>query len=245
MALDQTEAVVLRSAAIADQDKIVTFFSREKGVFRGVAKGARKFGNRFGSLLEPMTFVKVFYYEKERRDLVTVSSCDLVESFFDVQKDPASAVTAAYFAELVEEFFPARASEELVYRLLLATLRALKTGGDRVLLARYFEAWFLRINGLLPDVRRCGRCRRPVTEGGFLSGKRDGVHCEACADYRKDALSPELGRFLEWAVKSPPPSAGGRELFPPEALRSVGRNLQSLITFHLEREPRTLRFLRG
>ena len=129
MALDQTEAVILRSTAFSDQDKIVTFFSRDKGLVRGVAKGARKFGNRFGSLLEPMTFVTVFYYEKERKELVTISGCDLIESFFDIQKDPPTAVTLAYFSELVEEFFPARAHEELIFRLLLATLRALKDLG--------------------------------------------------------------------------------------------------------------------
>ncbi|MBM3297113.1 MAG: DNA repair protein RecO [Candidatus Aminicenantes bacterium] len=243
MARDQTEAVVLRTAAFADQDKIVSFFSRDKGLVRGIAKGARKFGNRFGSLLEPMTFVTVYYYEKERRELVTVSGCDLIESFFDIQKDPDTAVTLAYFAELIEEFLPSRASEDLVFRLLRATLRGFKAGGDRALLTRYFEAWFLRINGLLPDVSRCGRCRRPVG-GGFLSGKKDGVHCEACADYRKDAVGPELGLFLDWALKNPPPDAEGREPCSPGELRAVGCCLQSLIVFHLEREPKTLRCLR-
>ncbi|MBN2199617.1 MAG: DNA repair protein RecO [Candidatus Aminicenantes bacterium] len=244
MPRDQTEAVVLRSAAFADQDKIVTFFSRDKGLVRGVAKGARKFGNRFGSLLEPLTFVTVFYYEKERRDLVTVSGCDLIESFFETQKDPAAAATLAYFAELIEEFFPARSREDLVFRLLLATLRALKAGGNRALLARYFEAWFLRINGLLPDVRKCRRCRRPLDGGGFLSGKKDGLLCTDCADYRKDAAGPELGRFLDWALKNPPPAAENPALCSQDELRAVGRVLQGIITFHLEREPKTLRCLR-
>jgi len=243
MPRDQTEAVVLRSTAFADQDKIVTFFSRDKGLFRGMAKGARKFGNRFGSLLEPLTFVTVFYYEKERRDLVTVSGCDLIESFFEIQKNPATAVTLAYFAELVEEFFPARAREDLVFRLLLATLRALKADGNRAFAARYFEAWFLRINGLLPDVRKCRRCRRPVAGGGFLSGIKDGIHCPDCADYRKDAVGPELGRFLDWTVNNPPPAAGAQEPCSGEEIRAVGKILQGLIIFHLEREPKTLRCL--
>ena len=73
---------------VGDQDKIAVFFCREKGVIRGVAKGARKFGNRFGSSLEPMSVVRVFYYEKERRDLITVSGCDLLESFFEIQAEP-------------------------------------------------------------------------------------------------------------------------------------------------------------
>ena len=106
MPLDQAEAIVLRTSPIGDQDKLCSFLTRDKGVLRGVAKGARKFGNRFGSSLEPMSHVRVFFYEKERRDLVTISACDLLESFFDIQTDLQAALTPAYFAELVEEFVP-------------------------------------------------------------------------------------------------------------------------------------------
>jgi DNA repair protein RecO (recombination protein O) len=228
----------------ADQDKIITFFSKDKGLLRGVAKGARKFGNRFGSLLEPMTFVQVFYYEKERRDMVTVSSCDLVESFFDIQKEPATAFTLAYFAELVEEFFPSRAREDLVYRLLLATLQAFKAGGDREVLARYFEAWFLQINGLLPDLRSCSRCRRQINGSSWITPRKDGVECDACSEYKKDEAGPELARFLEWVKKNPPPEAGSGP-FSAKELQSAKRVLQTLIIYHLEKEPKTLHYLRG
>ena len=244
MPLDQTEAVVLRSMPYADQDKIITFFSKDKGLLRGVAKGARKFGNRFGSLLEPMTFVQVFYYEKEHRDMVTVSSCDLVESFFDIQKEPATAFTLAYFAELVEEFFPSRAREDLVYRLLLATLQAFKAGGDREVLARYFEAWFLQINGLLPDLKNCCRCRRPINGSSWLTPRKDGAQCDACSEYKKDEAGPELARFLEWVKKNPPPEAGSGP-FSGQELQSIKKALQTLIIYHLEREPKTLHYLRG
>jgi DNA repair protein RecO (recombination protein O) len=46
MPLEQSEAIVLRSFDVGEQDKIVVFFSRDKGIIKGIAKGARKFGNR-------------------------------------------------------------------------------------------------------------------------------------------------------------------------------------------------------
>jgi DNA repair protein RecO (recombination protein O) len=243
MPLDQTEAVVLKSVAYADQDKIVTFFSRDKGLLRGVAKGARKFGNRFGSMLEPMTFVQVFYYEKEHKDLVTISSCDLIESFFDIQKDPDTAFTLAYFAELIEEFFPTRAREDLVYRLLLATLQAFKGGGDRDVLARYFEAWFLQINGYLPDLGRCRRCRKAILGRAWLAPRRDGLYCADCSEFNKDETGPELARFVDWAKKNPPPQTEAVP-FTAQELRSIRKSLQAFIVYHLEREPKTLHYLR-
>jgi DNA repair protein RecO (recombination protein O) len=243
MPLDQTEAIVLRSFNIGDQDKVVVFFSREKGLLRGVAKGARKFGNRFGSSLEPLSLVNVFYYENERRELVTVSQADLSESFFDVHRDYRAACTLGYFAELVEEFFPSRASEDLVFRLLLSTLRAIKAKGDLELWSRYFEAWFLQLNGLLPDFRRCKECRKRLVGTGWLSPRRDGAYCTACTPLKKEALPAELPAFLEW-VKKNAPSPKGLSPFSADELKAISQTLQSLIIYHLEREPKSLHFLK-
>jgi len=243
MPLDQTEAIVLRSFNIGDQDKVVVLFSKEKGLLRGVAKGARKFGNRFGSSLEPMSFVKAFYYEKERKDLVTISQAELIESFFEVQGDFRCACTLSYFAELVEEFFPSRAKEDIVFRLLCSVLQAIKAKGDLGILSRYFEAWFLKINGLLPDFRRCRKCRKRLTEGGWLSSRMDGVCCDACAPLKREAVPKEFVPFLVWAQENAPPTEGDLS-WTAGQLEAIGRTLQSIIIYHLEREPKSLHFLK-
>ncbi len=241
MPLEQTEAIILKTLPFSDQDKLVTFFSRDWGLIRGVAKGARKFGNRFGSSLEPLSVVRVFYYEKERKDLVTISNCDLLDSFFEVQMRPEVAFTTAYFAELIEEFFPSRAGENKVYRLLRSVLEALRDGADRDFAARYFEVWFLQINGLLPDFKRCKKCREPV-EKGWLAPKKDGVYCPACASYQKEETRTELARFVDWIrTRSPKP---GEHPFSAAELETIRQVLQAIIVYHLEREPKTLAFTR-
>ncbi len=243
MPLEQTEAIVLKTFPLADQDKLVTFFSRDRGLIRGVAKGARKFGNRFGSSLEPLSVVQVFYYEKERRDLVTISNCDLVDSFFDMQKSPEMSFTLAYFAELIEEFFPARAGEHKIFRLLRSVLEALRDGSDRNFTTRYFEVWFLQINGLLPDFKRCKKCREPV-ETGWLAPTRDGVYCPACASYQKEETRGELVKFVDWVRNNSPRTEGGLP-FSEAELETIRQALQSIIIYHLEREPKSLAFLRN
>ena len=243
MPTDQAEAIVLRTTNIGDQDKIAVLFCREKGLLRGIAKGARKFGNRFGSSLEPMSVIRVFYYEKERRELVTVSGCDLLESFFEMQAEPATAFLLTYFAELIEEFAPARAREEVLYRLLLSVLRCLKEGGDREFAAAYFEAWFLHANGLLPELSSCRRCRKPLAPGWLAPGK-DGAYCSDCAPLMKEEVPAETQAFLRWTRKNPPPG-GCAPPFAPEDIARIRRTLQALIVYHMEREPRTLQFLKA
>jgi DNA repair protein RecO (recombination protein O) len=242
MPTDQAEAIVLRTANVGDQDKIAVLFCREKGVLRGVAKGARKFGNRFGSSLEPLSVVRVFYYEKERRDLITISGCDLLESFFEIQVEPATAFLLSYFAELVEEFAPVRAHEDVLYRLLLSVLRCLKAGGDREFAAAYFEAWFLQANGLLPDLAGCRKCRKPLA-AGWLAPRRDGVYCSDCAPLRKDEVPAAIRDFIRWVRKNPPADACAPP-FPPGDIAAIRRTLQAMIIFQMEREPRSLHYLK-
>lgn len=243
MPLDQSEAIVLRSFNVGNQDKIVVLFSREKGLLRAIAKGARKFGNRFGSSLEPMSLVRIFYHEKERKELLTLSHCDLLDSCFEVLRDYRTSCTLSYFAELIEEFFPSRAGEDILFRLLLSMLQAVKEGGNLDLLSRYFEAWFLQINGLLPDFKRCKKCRQRLEAGGWLAPGMDGVYCSGCAPQKKDQTAPEIVFFLDWAKKNPPPRRGIAP-FAPEQLEAIRKTLQSLIVFHLEKEPRSLHFLK-
>jgi DNA repair protein RecO (recombination protein O) len=243
MPTDQAEAIVLRTMNVGDQDKIAVFFCRDRGILRGVAKGARKFGNRFGSSLEPMSVVRVFYYEKERRDLVTVSGCDLLESFFEIQAEPATAFLLTYFAELIEEFAPARAREEVLYRLLLSVLRCLKEGGDRDFAGAYFEAWFLHANGLLPDLSACRKCRKPLPPG-WLAPRKDGAYCAACAPLKKEEVPGETHAFLRWARKNPPPGRCAPP-FAAEDVAGIRRTLQAMIVYHMEREPRTLHVLKA
>ncbi len=242
MPLEQTEAIVLRTYAIGEQDKIVVFFSRDRGIIKGVAKGARKFGNRFGSSLEPLSLVKTYYYEKEGKDLVTVSNCDLIESFFDLQNVPDVSFTLSYFAELIQEFSPSLAKDDKLYRLLLSILRTLTKGGDLNFLSRYFEAWLLKINGVLPDLSRCKKCRKSLIHAGWLSPKKDGVYCDRCASTKKEKVKPDLGAFIQWIRNNPPPEKGSLP-FSVEQLDTIKRALKEMIIFHLEREPKTLRYL--
>jgi len=245
MPLDQAEAIVLRTSPLGEQDKLAVVLTRDKGLIRGVAKGARKFGNRFGSSLEPMTYVTMFYHEKERRDLITISGCDLVESFFEVQSDLRTSLTLSYFAELIEEVVPVRAREDVLFRLLLSVLRAIRMKGELGLLTRYFEVWFLQANGFLPDVHRCRQCRKALEgeEAAWLSPNKDGIFCDACAPARRDEVRRELSRFVQWARKNPPPTTDEIP-FTPGELKAVQKSLQAMIVYHLEREPKSLRYIR-
>jgi DNA repair protein RecO (recombination protein O) len=242
MARKQSESIVLRSFDIGEQDKLIVFFAKDVGIFKGVAKGARKFGNRFGSSFEPMSHINVFYYEKENRELVTVSDSDLIESYFDIQNDLDISFTLSYFAELIEEFFPLRSKDDMLFRLLLSMLQSLKAGADLDFTSAYFEAWFLKLSGILPDFGKCKKCREAISSVSWLSHNKDGVFCDRCVPQGKDEISPEINALLGWMRKNPPPK-DKEQPFESKHIASIREVMQTILVFHMERKPKALSFL--
>lgn len=243
MPLEQSEAIVLSTFNVGEQDKMVILLTSQRGIIKGIAKGARKFGNRFGSSLEPMSRIIAFYYEKEGKDLVTISNCDLLESFFEISADPDISFNLIYFAELIEEFFPSRAQDELLFRLLLSILRSVQEKKNLDYLGAYFEAWFLKINGILPDLINCKKCGRKITAQGWLSLKKDGVFCGQCASQKKEKIQPPLKTFLQWIKKNPPCQQKNLP-FNSAQIKKIREILQSIIIYHLEKEPKSLKYLK-
>src|ERR1700721_3155168 len=70
MALKESEAIVLRTYPLRESDLLVTLFTRMEGKVKGVARAAMKSRRRFGGALEPLTYVRAFYDDREASDAV-------------------------------------------------------------------------------------------------------------------------------------------------------------------------------
>lgn len=149
MPLYTAEALVLRTYKLGEADRIVVFLTRDRGKKRGVAQNARRSVKRFGGALEPLTEVRVAYFEKEHRELVGLNYAESVRS-------PLSAISpealgySHYFAELIDEWAADADADERLFRLGTSALDALVAGTPVEALARYFECWLLRLQGVYP-----------------------------------------------------------------------------------------------
>ena len=172
MPLYTAEALVLRTYKLGEADRIVVFLTRDRGKKRGVAPNARKSRKRFGAALEPLTEVRVSYFEKERRELVGLNYAEPVRS-------PLSAVSpealgySHYFAELIDEWAAEADVDERLYRLGTSALEALLSGAPVEALARYFECWLLRLQGVYPPDLTLSSGAATFLDGVRKVGPRD------------------------------------------------------------------------
>ena len=117
-----SEAVVLRTWPLHEADLIVSFFTRDYGRMKGVAKAALKSRKRFGGALEPMTLARAWFAERPRQELVRLDQLEILRSPLSAPVDHTRMAVLSFFAEVIDEALPERDPQETVFRLLVSVL---------------------------------------------------------------------------------------------------------------------------
>lgn len=197
------EALILRTWPVHEADLIVSFFTREQGKLKGVAKSAAKSRKRFGGALEPMTYVLVSFAEKPGQELVRLDSCEIVGSPLADPVDYGRAAALAFFAEVLEETLQDRDPQDAVFRLTVAVLE--QTRAERIWLpVTYFGLWMVRLLGWMPAITNCSLCGRGFgAEGAYFESQRDGLMCAEHRHPGARALSAESLRVAARIFREP------------------------------------------
>jgi DNA repair protein RecO (recombination protein O) len=180
MPLRESEAIILRSYSLGEADRLVSFLGRSVGRMRGVAQGARRPKSRFGASLELLTHVRMWFYERETRDLVRISQCEVQESFLDVQRDYECGLALSLLSEVTEAILPEREASDPVFRLVLLAARSIKQSGAPGPALTYFTLWMVKLGGWLPDLGRCAKCGASLEQGAHGSAARPVLVCGKC-----------------------------------------------------------------
>ncbi len=243
MPLKESEAIILRSYPLGEGDRLVSFLSRSSGRLRGVARGARRPKSRFGSTLETLSHIRIWFFERETRELVRINQCELIESFFAVQGDYSAGLGLAAISEITEAVLPEREPADAAFRLLLLTARAIGRERTVALPLAYFNLWTVRLGGWLPQLDHCARCGRELgDELVFGAPLYPGLACGDCRlpGMRRISVGAlalarrMLSEKLEDLVK---------ESLPPAAATELNNYFMDLIEQQIERKLTTRKML--
>jgi DNA repair protein RecO (recombination protein O) len=148
-----SETFALRTYPYREADLIVSFFTRDQGKLRGVARRAKHPKSAFGSGLERLSHVRMAYFLRENSELANLSGCELIESQFGLQADYGCSLALDYFTEVTDQLMPPHEPNEKFFRLLNTTLEVLRGGGSMWSAVDYFTLWSVRLTGVLPELR--------------------------------------------------------------------------------------------
>lgn len=243
MGLGRSAAVVIGSFPLGESDRVVSFFTRDVGRIRGVARAARRIRSRFGGSLELFSLGQLVFFDTGRSDLVRIDHFDVSHPFAALRENLTTLGEAAWIVEVVARTTGDRDRQPALYALLVRALRAMETTPRPARVAVCFGVRCLDVLGHRPRLDRCAECGRTypfprpaLAEGGVVcDGCRPGVDAVAVAPATVAAF--ERLRHLRWedAVATPVGRAG------PELRTVLDAHLSRLIG----QPTRTGRFLRA
>ena len=187
MALGKSAAIVIGSFPLGESDRLVTFYSRDFGKIRGVAKAARRMRSRFGSALELGTLGELVFFDTGRSELVRVDHFDITRPFQRVREDLERLAQAAWIIECVARLTAERDRHVALFGLLVRALRALDGSRKPTRVAICFGVRCIEVLGHRPRLDACVECGRvyPFPRPALGAG---GLACEACARAGRDTL---------------------------------------------------------
>ena len=203
MPLKESEAIVLRTYPLREADLLVTLFTRLEGKVRGVARSAKKSKRRFGGALEPLTYVRAYYEDRERQELTRLDSCEVIESPLASEVSYPRAVALGHVAELLDELLPDREANDAVFRLTLSVLGSLQTP-DVWMPVTYFELWLTRLMGFLPDFSECIVCGRALNGSrAYFHALADGLMCPEDKRLASSEMTSEARALASQMFRAP------------------------------------------
>jgi DNA repair protein RecO (recombination protein O) len=240
-----SEAIILRTRAYGESDKIVTFLTREAGKLTGIAKGARNSRRRFVNCLDPFTRVRVHYRSRAGAGMLFMDSCDLIEAP-GMLADPKKFAYGSYLIELVDQLTEEAHPVLEIYDLLARGLEELRHGAATGVFLRVFELQLLRHAGYDPQLQSCARCHGRVgpAERAFLDPLQASVVCVRCRA-QSQSLVPVAGETLDVleAIKSVPLDAARLRRFSAATAADAAQVMGHLLAQHLPRPLRSVKLI--
>jgi len=236
VSLYRDAAVVLRTHKLGEADRIVVLMTRETGKVRAVAKGVRRTGSKFGSRLEPGSYVALQLHEG-RGELDIVTQAETVEPHRRTREDLSRLGRAASVLEAVEQVAQDREPAPRLHDMLVGGLRTIDERNPPLIAAAFFLK-LLALEGVAPELEACVGCGEEPDDV-LLALEAGGVRCRSCGGGRP--LTPEalavsravLGGGLNAALDLPE----GAVTHEVESLATTALEL------HLERRLRSVRVL--
>jgi DNA repair protein RecO (recombination protein O) len=139
MALVRDTAICIRAWDWSQTSQMVVAFSREHGLLRGIAKGARRLGSNYAGGFEPLTRGDIVFStaawekaasgrEQASSGLVTITAWDVLELFPSGRTSLRNFLACCCMLDLVQRGMQEADPHPEVFDAFTATLRALAAG---------------------------------------------------------------------------------------------------------------------
>jgi len=250
MPIFSTPAILLRRMDYGDFDVIITFFTLKRGKLSLIAKSAKKSTKRFAGILELFSVLEVVAGTGRGKGLPVLQEATLKQPFSAIRADFRKTAHASYWAELIYNWIEENFKQVALFYLFEHVLSEMDSGRTaEAVLNILFQMRFLALSGHRPNLDHCGLCRTELEkikqDKISVDLKRGGMLCDRCKSGSPSRMSLTKGTIkqLLW-VESGNLAKATRIKFADPALKESTEFLEEFASYHLGKQPRSLKFLR-
>src|ERR1041385_980941 len=149
MEAERAEAIVLRTQPVTESSLLVTWFTREFGKLKTLAKGARRPKSPFRGKIDLFYLDEIVFLRSRRRDLHLLHDCFLEDPHVKLRGSVRTLAAASYACELVEIATEPEDASPKIFEMLRDLLDAVERRADAALLI-WFELQLLAAVGWKP-----------------------------------------------------------------------------------------------
>lgn len=205
-----TDAINIKTYPLSENDSIVVMFSKEMGLIRGIAKGAKNPKSKLGARMQSLIANRLMLNKKRNLDIIKEASA--INPFNKLRYDLDKLTMAFYAAEIINTFCndddKDKTQNELIYNLLYKTLENIQNSKDKTQITLNilkFQLHFMNIAGFGIELERCLKCSKTVEGDALFSVQTGGIICPNCdmdqVQYVK--LHKKIREFLITLSKTP------------------------------------------
>jgi DNA repair protein RecO (recombination protein O) len=237
MPLIQGEGVVLKTHALGDTSRIAVVYTREHGLLRLVAKGARKAPSRFGFALEPLTRARFILYYKPDRDLQLLSQAETLAPLGAGLTDLTRLAHASAALEVIDRLVWGEEPHPELYDLLVATLEGVVAAPAAALpaITVAFELQVASLLGYRPRLDACANCGGALSPRRRFSPARGGLLCDGCASAEPGVITLSADALAGLALLLSRPVGEAGEYLELRRSGEILRVVESFLKHHFQR----------
>ena len=195
-----TTGLILRQQNIGEQDKLVTLLSKDLGVVRAFARGAKNIKNPKSAATDLLCYSRInLYFGKEK---YIIDEASVEEMFFSLRKDVVKVSLAQYLCELAIHICPSGQDSSAQLSLILNALHLL-SNSDRnpELIKACAELRLACLAGYMPDLIMCRGCGEYEKENMYFSLSDGSVKCADCFHKKPTQNAVEIDRGVLHALR--------------------------------------------
>ncbi len=185
MANYTAQAINLKSYNLGESDKIMHMYSREYGLIRGVAKGAKKISSSLGGKMQLLVANNLLL--ANGRNLDIVCQAQVIDGFCNVRGDMTKLIYSFYCAELVNNFgMENDPNSNQVYDVLFEALKNISifSSLEEILWTVIrFKLKLMEAVGYAIELNQCVKCNEidhNYSAYNFFCPESGGVLCLKC-----------------------------------------------------------------